>query len=174
MELQSMNLEKIFALQAALDNRIIHEHSLEGEDLIENTTLALIVEIGELANTTRCFKHWSTKGISEDAIVLDEAADCIHFFVSLAIKLGITPEQLGKRQEIYLDKSLSNGFMQLYNRLSQLSIRPHRVKQGELISAYHHFLSLVNEFIGFSEQELEAAYYLKNSVNHERQNSGTY
>lgn len=57
-----MNLVKIYELQTKLDQRIIKEHHVEEKHLLDNTILALLVEIGELANTTRCFKHWSNKG----------------------------------------------------------------------------------------------------------------
>ncbi|WP_407944852.1 dUTP diphosphatase [Paenibacillus albiflavus] len=48
-------------MQKALDARIIKEKGLEGQDLLPNTVLALQVEIAELANEWRGFKHWSDK-----------------------------------------------------------------------------------------------------------------
>ncbi len=65
-----MNLTKIFGMQKVLDTRIIEEHGLEGQNLFYNMILALQVEIGELANETRCFKHWSNKGSSEKEVIL--------------------------------------------------------------------------------------------------------
>lgn len=56
-----MNLEKMFKMQAELDNRIIREKGLEGQDLLPNTYVALITELGEFANEGRWFKHWSDK-----------------------------------------------------------------------------------------------------------------
>ena len=53
-----MNLTRIFGMQEVLDTRIIKEHGLEGQNLFYNM---MQVEIGELANETRCFKHWSNK-----------------------------------------------------------------------------------------------------------------
>ena len=58
-----MNLTRIFGMQEVLDTRIIKEHGLEGQNLFYNMILALQVEIGELANETRCFKHWSNKDL---------------------------------------------------------------------------------------------------------------
>ncbi|MBY6268012.1 dUTP diphosphatase [Parageobacillus thermoglucosidasius] len=54
-----MNLSKLFELQRQLDERIIKEKGLEGQDLTLNTVTALIVELGEFANEARWFKHWS-------------------------------------------------------------------------------------------------------------------
>lgn len=54
-----MNLSKMVATQKVLHDRIIKTHGLENEDLLPNTILALMVEVGELANEWRGFKHWS-------------------------------------------------------------------------------------------------------------------
>ncbi|MED3439250.1 dUTP diphosphatase [Bacillus subtilis] len=54
-----MNLEKMFEMQKALDERIIKEKGLEGQDLLPNTYVALDTELAEFANEGRWFKHWS-------------------------------------------------------------------------------------------------------------------
>ncbi|MEC1273279.1 dUTP diphosphatase [Bacillus subtilis] len=54
-----MNLQKMFEMQKALDERIIKEKGLEGQDLLPNLILALQVELAECANEWRGFKHWS-------------------------------------------------------------------------------------------------------------------
>ncbi|MCY7446353.1 dUTP diphosphatase [Bacillus safensis] len=54
-----MNLEKMFKMQAELDNRIIREKGLEGQDLLPGLILALQVELAECANEWRGFKFWS-------------------------------------------------------------------------------------------------------------------
>jgi len=110
-----MSLEKLFEMQKVLDERIIKEKGLGGQDLTLNTVTALIVELGEFANEGRWFKHWSndqearTKSICEDCggdgvtglyddvdcfcenttnPLLEEYVDCLHFFLSLANKKG--------------------------------------------------------------------------------------
>ncbi|MED4820182.1 dUTP diphosphatase [Bacillus atrophaeus] len=54
-----MNLEKMFEMQKALDDRIIEEKGLEGQNLLPNLILALQVELAECANEWRGFKFWS-------------------------------------------------------------------------------------------------------------------
>ncbi|MEK5278619.1 dUTP diphosphatase [Paenibacillus sp. FSL H7-0735] len=56
---ETLTLEKMYDMQKVLDTRIIKEKGLEGKDLLPNTVLALQVEIAELANEWRGFKHWS-------------------------------------------------------------------------------------------------------------------
>jgi dimeric dUTPase (all-alpha-NTP-PPase superfamily) len=54
-----MDLEKMLSMQKELNEKIIKEKGLEGEDLFPNTVLALQVELAEFANKGRWFKHWS-------------------------------------------------------------------------------------------------------------------
>ena len=55
-----MNLAKLFEMQKELDARILEEHPVqEGEDRLAKKILALLVELGELANEWRGFKYWS-------------------------------------------------------------------------------------------------------------------
>lgn len=53
------DISELYELQKQLDERIIKEKGLEGQDLLPNTVLALLVEIAETANNWRGFKHWS-------------------------------------------------------------------------------------------------------------------
>src|SRR5690625_2546043 len=54
-----MNLSKLFKIQKQLDERIVKEKGLEGQDLLDKKILALQVELGELAQNWRGFKYWS-------------------------------------------------------------------------------------------------------------------
>ncbi|MED1790611.1 dUTP diphosphatase [Brevibacillus laterosporus] len=54
-----ISLETLFEKQKQLDDYIIKKKGLEGQDLFSNKILALQVELGELANEWRGFKHWS-------------------------------------------------------------------------------------------------------------------
>ena len=54
-----MNLNKLFELQKELDQHIIREKGLQGQELLDKKILALQVELGELAQNWRGFKFWS-------------------------------------------------------------------------------------------------------------------
>lgn len=54
-----MNISELYEMQKVLDERIIKDKGLEGQDLLPNTVLALQVEIAEMANVWRGFKFWS-------------------------------------------------------------------------------------------------------------------
>lgn len=55
-----MNISDLFQMQKALDEKIVQEKGLEGQDFTTEKVLALIVELGECANEFRMFKFWST------------------------------------------------------------------------------------------------------------------
>src|SRR5690625_684916 len=79
-----MDLQKLFKAQRELDNRIVKEKELEGQDLLDKKILALLVELGELANEWRGFKFWSDNQkqnsysykCSECGFVRGENIDC--------------------------------------------------------------------------------------------------
>ncbi|KON88969.1 hypothetical protein AF332_20710 [Sporosarcina globispora] len=54
-----MNLSNLFEKQLLLREKIINKHNLQEQDLIPGLILAFQVELGELANEQRSWKHWS-------------------------------------------------------------------------------------------------------------------
>ena len=80
-----LTLEQMFEMQKDLDAKIVREKGLEGKDLIPNTVLALQVELGELANEWRGFKHWSGRQEPKhgyDALIDCDACDGKGFWLS--------------------------------------------------------------------------------------------
>src|SRR5699024_11539088 len=75
-------------MQNDLDTYIAKKHNLIEKDLFEERFLALLVELGELANETRCFKFWSTKERSNESVILEEYVDNIHFLLSIGLHKG--------------------------------------------------------------------------------------
>ena len=81
-----MDLLQLFKLQK-LDDRIA-KNMTYNRKIVKRKMLALLVEIGELANETRCFKYWSNKPASEREVILEEYGG-LHFILSIGIDLGI-------------------------------------------------------------------------------------
>ncbi|AFQ14932.1 dUTP diphosphatase [Bacillus thuringiensis] len=168
-----MNLTKIFEMQKVLDTRIIMEHGLEGVNLFYNMILALQVEIGELANETRCFKHWSNKGPSEKEVILMEYVDGLHFIASLGNGIGFNPNEysaefLKHNANVFSASSLVSQFNNVYEAVSEFRATQDRELYEELLYSY---LGLGKK-LGFTFEEIEQGYYKKNEVNHQRQTNG--
>ncbi len=160
-----MNLEKLFALQKELDLRIRSEHNLLSNNLIQRKILALQVEIGELANETRCFKYWSQKKPSPKHVILEEYVDCLHFILSIGLEKEISNVNVELK---LMDNSLTEQFLNLYIDLNDFVICQTR---EQYITLFEDFISL-GASLGFSESDIENAYLDKNLVNHERQSCG--
>ncbi|RKJ02748.1 dUTPase, partial [Butyricicoccus sp. 1XD8-22] len=84
-----MEFKELFTMQQALDAFIENNRDIQRDVFIEKG-LALTIELAELANETRCFKYWSSKGPSEREVILEEFVDSIHFLLSLGNEKGFT------------------------------------------------------------------------------------
>ena len=158
-----MDLSKLFDMQRELDERIEKQHPRQPDDRrIYSKLLALLVEIGELANETRCFKFWSNKGPSSKEKILEEGADVFHFLLSIGNEIHVKPSvEIIPIKKISLDAQ----FLALYDQARLANIK----EQWEW--TFNLYVGLM-ETLGFTWDEVEAAYMRKNAVNHHRQESG--
>ncbi|MGG3798963.1 dUTP diphosphatase [Metabacillus fastidiosus] len=168
-----MNLTKLFKAQKVLRERIIKQHNLEGKNLLPNMLLALQVELGELANETRCFKHWSKKGPSEQKVILEEYVDGVHFILEIGIELGLELSETGSSKvAVQFDGDETNTqFRLIYKFLSDLDFCSVDEKELYYKQVVSHFIGL-GQMLGFTEEQIEQAYFTKNQINHERQEQG--
>lgn len=162
-----MNITRLFDLQQELDERIRKEHGLENESLFERKVLALLVELGELANETRCFKYWSKKPSSDTKVILEEYVDGVHFILSLGIELNVH-EEIRDIETSSSDQDIVSLFMEVYRLTLALKENPTKEWYVKLISAYFK----LGQALSFSMTDMEEAYLKKNLINHERQNTG--
>ncbi|MGH4122771.1 MAG: dUTP diphosphatase [Clostridium sp.] len=160
-----MNLQRLFQMQDALDKRIEAEHNLCGIPLLRKKILSLQVELGELANETRCFKFWSTKSPSNDDVILEEYVDCLHFILSIGIEKNFEDITLKTK---HITFELSEQFLNLYTNISDFITCS---SLDSYLNIFQDFLSL-GENLGFSKKDIENAYLYKNNINHERQDNG--
>lgn len=182
-----MNLEKMLAAQKALDERIVKEKGLEGKDLVANTYVSLDVELGEMANEARWFKHWSNDQEPRKESLLEEYVDALHFFLSIAIQKGLEDEifvdtRVLKNSDFKIGSTRSTGCLVSQVGISNQYLRIKKLLYGSMSRrqkdkyyfslAWFNFLVLgVHEF-GFTLEQIEQAYFKKNKVNHQRQEDG--
>ncbi|RJS59957.1 dUTP diphosphatase [Bacillus sp. PK3_68] len=161
-----MDLAKLFRMQRALDGYIEAEHGLQEADLFDKKVLALLVEIGELANETRCFKFWSLKKPSAREVILEEFVDGVHFILSLGLTCSL--EQEATAEDKKAEGSITDQFLLVYEAVQSF-------KQEKSAEAYQQMLQeyfTLGGLLGFSAEEVEKAYVSKNEVNYERQQQG--
>lgn len=160
-----MNIKKLFDMQHELDRYIEKEHNLEKTELFDRKVLALLVEVGELANETRCFKFWSKKGPSERSVILEEFVDGVHFILSLGLLAGYETTVPSFKQKAETE---TGQFLLVMEAVHRFHNDRSKESYEKLVNQYF----ALGDLLGFSAGEVEAAYYAKNEINFERQKSG--
>ncbi|ASN05041.1 dUTP diphosphatase [Virgibacillus necropolis] len=158
-----MDWDKLFSMQKQLDSHIEKKHDIN--EKFESKYLALLVELGELANETRCFKFWSTKAPSDRNTILEEYVDGLHFILSLGIEKGYRYES---ESDYSTNKSATNQFNMLYR---QCVVFHEKTTHTNYINMFHSFLVL-GDILGFDEKSIMDAYKKKNEKNYVRQEQG--
>ncbi|MCZ2258014.1 dUTP diphosphatase [Sporosarcina sp. G11-34] len=160
-----MELSKMYIMQRELD-AFIQKNRTKNTNTFREKGLALLVELAELANETRSFKFWSTKGPSANEVILEEYVDSIHFLLSLGIEKGFDdltrwPEKevAGDLTELFLKTTES-----IIEFLNELTIESYE-------DVWIHYGAIAKS-LGFTYANIIDAYVMKNEENFNRQNSG--
>lgn len=158
-------INSLYDVQEQLNERIVKEHNLDKDKLLNDKYLAFLVELSELANETRCFKYWSLKPASDKAVIIEEFSDVLHFLLTLGLELG-RPELSFYDESI--DLSLTELFLSIYN---DINIVKNQKSKFVYIRLYNT-LMLIGKKLGFNEKDIYNSYLLKNEKNHHRQDTG--
>lgn len=157
-----INFETLFKKQKELDLEIARKHNITYKETRDRRTLALLVELGELANSTRCFKYWSNKPSEEKARVMDEYADGLHFLISLGIDAEINVYSYEQRDS---ELSLSNLFLKMYEEV--VNFMNARNKEN-YIKCFETYLLIASK-LNMDEEDIFNSYLLKLGENYHRQ-----
>jgi dimeric dUTPase (all-alpha-NTP-PPase superfamily) len=161
-----MNFSNLFSMQQELDAKIETQHQLQNDRLMERKILALLVEVGELANETRCFKFWSLKPPAPLDVILEEYVDGIHFILSLGLEIKVNPSiQFEHKQS---ERNVAEQFLKVYEAITTFKKEQSMIVYEKMFEEY----LLLGQLLGFSNEQIEEAYMLKNEVNHDRQQQG--
>lgn len=160
-----MQIEKLLLMQKDLDS-LIHKNAGITKYPLQEIKIALLVELGELANEVQSFKYWKKNKIVDREKVLEEWADCFHFALSLENEMhqiNQSSEELLKEQyELFLSEAFKN-----VNEAFELVF--------ELISNDEDYVACIlvlGMALGFNLEQMEAAYLKKNEINYQRQREG--
>jgi dimeric dUTPase (all-alpha-NTP-PPase superfamily) len=160
-----VNILKHYEIQKLLMANIEEKHPANGEDRSAKKMLALIVEMAEAANDSRCFKFWMTDPKAK-ASLLEEVVDVYHFVLEHGIDHGFYVEENYTLFHEVEDATLH--FLSLIETAIQFFKNPREEEYRVMFAA---FLGLV-QILGFSEDDLDTAYRMKNQVNLRRLEQG--
>jgi dimeric dUTPase (all-alpha-NTP-PPase superfamily) len=136
--------------------------------------IALLVEIGEVANELKSFKYWKKDKKIDLEKVQEELIDCLHFFLSLVNGSQINfNEYFSPKIENKLDTNrllliIFKATARLY-WLKEEKTRKNK-KDGKIY--YYYWLSNFEKLcwqINFDEKKLLEVYRRKNEINKQRQ-----
>lgn len=99
-------LDRIFELQRAFDERVRTAHGVQfdRETWVQKQVLAMVSELAEILDEVN-WKWWKARKTVDDGKIREEVVDLLHFFVSLCLKLDISPDDL---YQAYLAKNEEN------------------------------------------------------------------
>ncbi|PAE90921.1 dUTP diphosphatase [Shouchella clausii] len=106
--------------------------------------------------------------------LLEEYVDCLHFFLSIGISIGHTDFEAWEYSDT---KDETKQFLAVFGQIDNIRIifeDKDNVEPDDCVvyeAAFAHFLSL-GKMLGFTQDQIEAAYLSKNKINHERQANG--
>ena len=153
-----MDFSNFFHYQAEFNEKLALDKSLDEYKITARKYLELHIKIGDLANSTNCFKYLiNIENTLCVTTVLEKYIDCLSKIISIGISnnyfianIKITPN----------DYCLSDQFLNLYIDLNDLIIS----------SSKDHFNTLLEDFLslgitlGFSRNEIEKHFIKKTSL----------
>jgi dimeric dUTPase (all-alpha-NTP-PPase superfamily) len=198
-----MNLAKLFELQRRLDEHIEREHPRqEGEDRLAKKILALMVELGELANEHRGFKYWS----NDQEPRTGGECSCDDGYIDVYMGHGVVEQDICPRCEGIgeLPNTLIEEYVDALHFILSIGLdiaEPDIVNLRDVdgkeniieqfIEVFDRVRGLyffeydifeyeslfaqfikLGEMLGFSLEQIEEEYLRKNVVNHQRQEMG--
>lgn len=186
----------LMATQQLFDNKVsqVHRVVMDSGIVHNQQIMALRDEVMEYAKATKCFKYWSLKDPDPIQVRIEEFADGLHFYLQQALRLGLNPQDLldesnqGKKAAKYFGKNtnkkevltlfLSRAMDHLKTPASYEEFHDPFEERSEIelmrkdIKISFQFFMAAGYSDGFTDQEIETAYYLKNAINQDRLKSG--
>jgi dimeric dUTPase (all-alpha-NTP-PPase superfamily) len=160
--MKSLELGELYDLQAGLDATIHKDHNVDYPSTIKRRLLAFLVEVGEFANETRCFKFWSYKKASPKDVILDEYADGLHFILSLGLATGA---KVLHHDFAEPEGDLTSKILEVYEEAGALNSD---MSPEAYAKTFHSFLDIL-PYLGYTGEDAIAAYKKKLAVNYDRQ-----
>ncbi|MFS0780644.1 dUTP diphosphatase [Bacillus sp. 1P06AnD] len=155
-----MNTEQLFRMQKEFDQHVQQHRQLQGEPLMDMKFLALLVELGELANATRCFKYWSATEPESKQRILKEYADGIQSILSLGIEFGFDSRKYVDGSYYSGEKELTSQFLHVFEAVHLFKVKRSFDMYKILFYKYLHLGML----LGFSSKDIEETYTSRNEM----------
>ncbi|PAE17268.1 hypothetical protein CHH91_04480 [Virgibacillus sp. 7505] len=117
---------------------------------------------------------WHCDGKGSTNPLLEEYVDCLHFILSIGLELNARDIVIDGN---YTEENTVKTFIKLYDDITMiLTDLGTDIFRGHIRTDYEElfntFIGLGEKHLGFTWEQIEQAYYEKNMINHQRQQSG--
>lgn len=190
-----MAFTDLFRVQDKLDTHINGLKGLSIHDVIQEKFLALLVEIGEMANEHREFKFWSNNNRPREKMqcsecggsglklrqtcsiclgdgwynpLLVEMVDCMHFMFSIGNYYNLGYKEGLKLDFVFITNNVTDLLIDFFQSVIRMRVDPCRSNYEDMWSV---FIS-IKHLMGYGDYQLKEAYMKKNEVNYDRQAEG--
>jgi dimeric dUTPase (all-alpha-NTP-PPase superfamily) len=160
-----MKLQLYYDKQLELEKIYIKTLGFTEEEFVtvpmtDKRVFAFKVELAEFSNETGWFKYWKQSHVMNREKVLEEFADCIHFMVAIGLHRKYNRFVPALVWKPWVEKS--DDF--LYTAIMENGIG----SSGHWMRCFEMLIAIGIK-LGFTLDEIELAYLLKNQKNIERQ-----
>lgn len=162
MEDIKLSLVDLKRMQDEYELEVYKKYGIDNYPFSENK-LALLVELGELANEVKSFKYWKNPDnrIIDNAKLREEFADCLHFALSLEditdiAKMNVSDEHF---VSVIDDPEKNVSINDLFNSVFFSVTSNNQI----LLNVLYLGMSL-----GLSMNDIVLEYVKKNKINYER------
>lgn len=146
-------MKRIYEENKKLDVLFSSRYGENIGEMFTKNKLALLVELGELANEVKSFKYWSIKKPIYDR-VLEEYADGLMLIFLFMSTYNL---ELHDSRSEYID--INNLFIKLFNLMTNI--------EDNISEVYSHYL-LLGDLLGFTQSEIEDAVLNKIEISKKR------
>lgn len=160
-----MWLTEVYQLNKELDKEFLENY--QTEEKMEKDFLSLLVEIGELANETRCFKYWSVKGPSEKEVILEEFADVLTMVLCFCNYLKVEEEELNYLHTDLMMRTVTTQFIELYQAVLNLKENYNK----EMILSILSKVLVLGHSLGYDEKDMHESVLRKMKIVDDRLHS---
>jgi dimeric dUTPase (all-alpha-NTP-PPase superfamily) len=162
---ETMKLELYYDKQQELEQFVrknigMTKEEFSSVEMVDKRIFAFKVELAEFSNETGWFKYWKQSHKPNMANVIEELADCIHFLLAI----GLYRNYHKFVHELEYDRWLNEDDFYQYNAIMECPIN----SAGEWKEIFEYLIA-IGIRLGFTIEQIELAYLLKNQKNIERQ-----
>lgn len=160
----TIDLSEILDIQKKLNKDIYETQNVSYEKTKNKLHLALMTELMELCNETRCFNYWSLKKRSTDEVILEEFADVLCFILSECIfyEVDLTDVQINRYSACDDNEILTLSFIELIRLYLE-------IKTKETCLSFLKSLIELGYKLGYEFSDMKQAYINKCKKNHDTQ-----